>query len=111
MFHLLEILLVINYVNAIQYPLDSSTPTNKPQIPTDISIEYPSKIPGIVNSNFHLNNKSLVVLLFFEEAAIAVEGRFIIADGKSDHLFRPYDFIKGEAIPLTEDHPKNDEIR
>jgi hypothetical protein len=33
---------------------------------------------------------------------MAIEGRFIIAEGNSDHLFRPGDFVKEDAVQLVE---------
>lgn len=43
---------------------------------------------------------------FVLELPSAFEGQFIIVDGNSDHLFRPEDFIKEEAIQLTDDGSK-----
>ncbi len=55
------------------------------------------------------------IMSFFLEQPVAIEGRFIIAEGNSDHLFRPYDFVKEEAIQLgegdTKDTEKNDKVR
>ena len=34
---------------------------------------------------------------------MVIEGRFIIGEGNSDHLFQPGDFVKEDAVPLLED--------
>ena len=44
----------------------------------------------------------MMMMSLFLEQPVAIEGQFIVAEGNSDHLFRPYDFIKEDAIPLHE---------
>jgi len=42
------------------------------------------------------------MFFFCLEEPVAIEGQFIVAEGNSDHLFRPHDFIKEDAIQLNE---------
>lgn len=44
---------------------------------------------------------------YFLEQPMIIEGRFIIVEGNTDHLFRPEDFIKEEAIQLSEGDTKD----
>lgn len=44
---------------------------------------------------------------YFLEQPNIIEGRFIIVEGNSDHLFRPHDFIKEDAIQLSEGDTKD----
>jgi hypothetical protein len=94
-------LLLIVLVSALIYPIDSFKMTPpfaniEPQVPADISIQYTTKNDGRLTGIFN------IMMSFFLEQPVAIEGQFIVAEGNSDHLFRPYDFIKEDAIPLSE---------
>jgi len=107
-------LLLLFLVSALLYPIDSlkivpPSAIIEPQIPADISVQPESKNDGILATVFDM------MIFFFLEQPIAIEGRFIVAEGNSDHLFRPYDFIKEDAVQLgegdTKDTKNDDKVR
>jgi hypothetical protein len=100
---------VLCQINALEIIPPSSI--IEPQIPVDISIKRPPpKDDGMLTNVFD-------IVMFFSclDQPIAIEGEFIVAEGNSDHLFRPYDFIKKDAIQLgegdTKDTKTDDKVR
>ena len=48
------------------------------------------------------SSRSLFFIAFLDKP-VAIEGRFIVSEGDSEHLFRPEDFLKEEVVPLRDD--------
>ncbi|CAF0761985.1 unnamed protein product [Adineta ricciae] len=84
-------LLLIVLLGALIYPIESLTP-----VPSSNVIK--AELPMTTSTKPHAQKTN--------EQPIVIEGRFIIAEGNSDHLFRPSDFIKEEAVQCAEGDTK-----
>ncbi|CAF0729930.1 unnamed protein product [Adineta ricciae] len=85
------LLLIVLLLGTLIYPIESLTP-----MPSSNAIE--SELTMTTSTKPHTHKKN--------EQPIAIEGRFIIAEGNSDHLFHPSDFIKEEAVQCVEGDTK-----
>ncbi|CAF3789683.1 unnamed protein product [Adineta steineri] len=92
-------LLLIIFISILIYPIDnlikgSLSPNTESETSVDTTLQRPLKKDG--------------------QPAV-IEGQFIIAEGNSDHLFRPSDFLKEEVVQLgeaeTEDTKDDDKVR
>ncbi|CAF0897761.1 unnamed protein product [Adineta steineri] len=99
-------LLLIIFISILIYPIDnlikgSLSPNTESETSVDTTLQRPLKKDGTV-----VNTVDILMSLFLGQPAV-IEGQFIIAEGNSDHLFRPSDFLKEEVVQLGEAETKD----
>jgi hypothetical protein len=103
------LVVLIVFVGTLLQPFESSKITSSPESPADRSTLPIEKRESSCEPIFQSDHIS------FLEQPLALEGQFIPTESNSEHLFRPYDFMKEKVVQLdegdTKDTKANDKVR